>query len=242
MNDYSVVIPAYNAAKSISDTLQTVLSQTIAAKEIIVVDDGSTDDTVILARQVSGPVRILQQENTGPGGATTAGIKAVKSQFVATLDSDDLWSPGKVERQLAILQKASDKTAVFCKIVSFADPAFADQLDGHPEIGQVKDGWIRSTMCMPTDIALGNGPLLDAALKFGDMVDWLARLKEGGTNLTMMPDILAHRRVHPSSLSFHRDVSRDRGYLEAARQAILRKRALLKAQGEQGSGMGPGNK
>ncbi|NVK36173.1 MAG: glycosyltransferase family 2 protein [Rhodobacteraceae bacterium] len=241
MNDYSVVIPAYNAARNIRETVESVLSQTVEAQEIIVVDDGSMDDTVDLVRHMSGPIRILQQENSGPGGATINGIRAVTSRFVATLDSDDLWSPDKMSRQLAALSKATVETAVFSKAKSFADPAFSDQLDGHAGIGRIKDGWIRSTMCLPTSVALENGPMLDDELKFGDMIDWLARLKERGTDLVMMPDVLVHRRVHPTSLSFHRNIKRDRGYLEAARQAILRKREKQVASGEMSAGHEPDN-
>ena len=232
MNDYSVVIPAYNASKCIGETIETVLSQSVPAREIILVDDGSTDQTVSIARQHSGPIRILTQDNSGPGAATTRGIQAVKTELVATLDSDDLWSRDKMERQINVLRNAPDKTVVFCHIKSFADPACANILDGHPEIGQIKEGWGRSTMCLPTALALENGHLKDLDSKIGEMVDWVSMLKENGANMVMMPDLLAHRRIHPTSLSFRRDPNRDRSYLEVARRAILRKRAMESAKGE----------
>ncbi len=93
----TVVIPAYNAAKTIERALASVLAQTAPAQEVIVVDDGSTDATAHLA-QARG-VRVITQTNAGTGGARNAGIRAATGAWIALLDADDEWMPTKLEAQ-----------------------------------------------------------------------------------------------------------------------------------------------
>lgn len=100
----SVVIPAYNAQPFISATLKSVLSQTTSVHEIIVVDDGSTDDTVRIASSLGATV--IQQANSGPAVARNTGVKAAHSDWVALLDADDQWLPNKLQRQCGLCSTA----------------------------------------------------------------------------------------------------------------------------------------
>ncbi|RUU74082.1 glycosyltransferase family 2 protein, partial [Mesorhizobium sp. M7A.T.Ca.TU.009.01.3.1] len=103
MAAYGVVIPAFNAAATIGAALNSVLAQTARAEAIVVVDDGSTDDTVAVIDAMNLPVTVLRQDNAGPGSATTRGIAALATPLIATLDADDLWLADKIEKQLAYL-------------------------------------------------------------------------------------------------------------------------------------------
>ena len=99
----SVVIPSYNSAPFIKRTLASVLAQTFRDFEIIVSDDGSTDDTVnvvenFLKNNSSVPWKILKNPYKGPGAARNAGIMASSGEWIAFLDSDDLWFPHKLEK------------------------------------------------------------------------------------------------------------------------------------------------
>lgn len=96
----SVVIPAYNAAHCIRTALESVLHQTVAPLEILVVDDGSTDETADVVRRMGGIVRLLTQENGGPGAARNHGIREARGEWIALLDADDTWLPNRLERQL----------------------------------------------------------------------------------------------------------------------------------------------
>jgi glycosyltransferase involved in cell wall biosynthesis len=99
----SVVIPAYNAQATLDDTLNSVRSQTHRNLEIVVVDDGSTDDTAIIAQRhsaVDARLRIIRQDNAGVAAARNTGIAATSGRYVAPIDADDLWAPSKIERQL----------------------------------------------------------------------------------------------------------------------------------------------
>jgi len=100
----SVVIPAYNAAWCIGRALDSALAQTYSQREIIVVDDGSTDDTAAHLDRFGDRIRVICQKNGGLPSARNAGIAAAKGEFVAFLDADDWWLPTKLERQVTLLQ------------------------------------------------------------------------------------------------------------------------------------------
>jgi len=109
----SVVVPAYNAARTLSTTVKSVLDQTMGDLELIVVDDGSSDDTVGLARAIADPrVRVVERENGGASAARNTGIGEARGTWVAFLDSDDAWLPVKLERQLAYVTAHPDVHAV----------------------------------------------------------------------------------------------------------------------------------
>lgn len=96
----SVVIPAYNSVNTIINTLESVVNQTVPVDEIIVVDDGSRDETVAVIRRHYPRVQVISQANAGPAAARNHGIRKSRNQWVALLDADDSWLPGKIERQL----------------------------------------------------------------------------------------------------------------------------------------------
>ena len=90
----SVVIPLYNKENAIVKTLQSVFDQTISDFEVVVVDDGSTDNSLEVVRAIrDARIRVIHKENGGVSSARNVGIKAAKGQYVALLDGDDLWQP-----------------------------------------------------------------------------------------------------------------------------------------------------
>jgi glycosyltransferase involved in cell wall biosynthesis len=110
MPTVSVVIPAFNSACFIAGAIQSVQEQTFRAAEIIVVDDGSADDTEKVVRALSGPVTISYQrvENGGAARARNAGVRRARGEWIAFLDADDLWHRDKLERQLVEVLKYPD--------------------------------------------------------------------------------------------------------------------------------------
>ena len=108
MTEVSVIIPTYNRADFISECVQSVLAQTLPAREVIIVDDGSTDATYNILNDlgfnsISTPKTVLRyifQKNQGVSSARNLGIKEAKSEYIALLDSDDLWLKGKLDRQV----------------------------------------------------------------------------------------------------------------------------------------------
>jgi glycosyltransferase involved in cell wall biosynthesis len=219
---YSVVIPAYNAAPTIAETIASVMAQTVPAHDIFVVDDGSTDGTASVVAGLNGPITIINQENQGPGAATTAGFKRVVTPLVATLDADDLWLPMKIARQLARLDDDPGLAGVFSLARLFADGADPDPAGD----GAVRRLWTRTTLLFRTAATREVGDLVDLPGRLGEMIDWLARSQELGHRHVMIEEILAMRRVRAGSLSSKLDADRSRGYLLAVHKAFERRKAL----------------
>lgn len=108
--DLSVIITAYNSERFIERSLESVLAQSVQPQEIIVIDDGSADQTAEIVQRYNNRVRYIYQENQGPSAARNTGIRSTQNEFIAFLDADDYWPSDKLERQYAMLQqnKAAD--------------------------------------------------------------------------------------------------------------------------------------
>src|SRR5262249_23763397 len=104
----SILIPAYNAEEWIAETLQSAVSQTWENKEIIVVDDGSKDGTFEAAQKFSPRVRVVKQENRGAAAARNNALSLCRGSYIQWLDADDLLSPDKISRQMAVAQGRQD--------------------------------------------------------------------------------------------------------------------------------------
>ncbi len=122
----SVVMPAYNAEKTLAAAVQSVLAQTYADFELLIVDDCSTDGTAALAEQLArrdSRIRILRNErNSGVSVSRNFGVAQAKYPWIALLDSDDQWTPEKLERQLRVLETQEDAGLIFTG-VSYIDEA-----------------------------------------------------------------------------------------------------------------------
>ena len=122
----STVIPTYNRRDHVLRAIKSVLAQTVAVDEIIVVDDGSTDGTAeAIGSRYGSSVRLFRQKNGGVAAARNRGIREARGEWIALLDSDDIWLPTKIERQFT----AVDKFGRECR-VCFTDNMF----DGDPDM------------------------------------------------------------------------------------------------------------
>ena len=110
----SVIIPTYNRAGTIERAVNSVLAQTWKKTEIIVVDDGSTDQTDQVLKTYGDKIRVIRQKNSGPSAARNTGIKAATGEVISFLDSDDAWLPLKTERQAKLLQRTESSGVVCC--------------------------------------------------------------------------------------------------------------------------------
>lgn len=102
----SVVIPTFNRAATVVRAIESVRQQTYRPLELIVVDDGSTDETAQVLRELGDAIVYVHQANAGPAAARNRGIRQARGELVAFLDSDDLWRPSKLERQVSVLERA----------------------------------------------------------------------------------------------------------------------------------------
>ncbi|WP_415183174.1 glycosyltransferase family A protein [Phaeovulum sp.] len=219
---YAVAIPAFNAAQTIHETLASIVNQTIAPVEIVVVDDGSSDNTTDIVEQFGHGVRLIRQANAGCGAATTAAINATSAPIMATVDADDLWVRDKLERQLASLNGFGADTLSFTRMRQFRHE------DPERGSGRVQDGWGRSTLVMHRSSFEKVGPIIDPPGNCGDMVDWIGRARQIGLRTHMLPQVLALRRIISSSMTFNLNNDQRRAYLAVARASMLRQREATK--------------
>lgn len=118
----SVIIPAYNAEKTLRETLESVWAQLRPADEIIVVDDGSTDGTPALLAQLAARVRSIRIPNSGlPAVARNRGVEIATSSWIAFLDADDLWDSTKLQSQLDMIKKVPSLELVYTDRWNFGD-------------------------------------------------------------------------------------------------------------------------
>jgi GT2 family glycosyltransferase len=114
----SVIVPAYNAAAFVGEALVSVLGQTLSSLEVLVIDDGSEDETSAIVERLAAQdarVRLVHQENAGVGAARNTGIRLARGAYIAPLDADDVWSPDKLQKQVARMEEGGDERGmVYC--------------------------------------------------------------------------------------------------------------------------------
>jgi glycosyltransferase involved in cell wall biosynthesis len=136
----SVIIPTYNYGRYLPEAIDSVQRQTVDDLEIIVIDDGSTDDTADILGAIDDPrLTYCRTINRGISAARNEGLRRARAPFIAFLDADDRWRPEKLERQLAIMDRDSDIGAVFTNIVRFDSSGVypRDQFTYFPELAHV---------------------------------------------------------------------------------------------------------
>ena len=134
----SILIPSYNAEKWLAETVESALAQTWHNKEIIIVDDGSKDNSLSIAKRYeSSQIKVIAQENRGASSARNRALKEAQGDFIQYLDADDLLNPQKIEDQVRLLQQNESSMLAACGTVHFFDgetPENGIYSDGFPFI------------------------------------------------------------------------------------------------------------
>lgn len=142
----SVVIPLYNKEKYIFQTLQSVMNQTYKSLECIIVDDGSTDNSVEIASKFITdnelPWRLISQENSGQTKARNHGIHQARGEFIAFLDSDDLWPETKIELQVEAIENNPDSVLVLCSYAIFGEGNSIPRVVRHKTCKKMNSDWL----------------------------------------------------------------------------------------------------
>lgn len=206
----SVVIPTYNRAALIGRAVGSVLAQTAGDLELIVVDDGSTDNTAAVVRAVQDPrlIYLPQPQNLGVSAARNIGIRAARGEWVAFLDSDDRWRPQKLQRQLQDLQHSGFAgVAAYCRMcrtdgrhVIEVPQGEGGRHDGAvPWPSLLTDGlWFCQTWLVRREALLAcNG--FDERMHIWEDWDLLLRLSQRGA-IRYLPEVLVESQVSPDSL------------------------------------------
>jgi glycosyltransferase involved in cell wall biosynthesis len=196
----STIVPVYNAARYLRATLESAVAQTLPPLEIIVVDDGSTDESAVVARGFR-EVRCLQQPNQGCAAARNRGVAAARGDLLAFLDADDLWTADKLAVQVAYMTAHPEvgytlaRQELFLEAGARRPPAIRPE---HLEHDQV--GYLPSTLVVrrPVFDRIGG---FDITQKISSDVDWFLRAKDLDVPMAVLPQVLVRRRIHDANLS-----------------------------------------
>lgn len=199
----SIVVPTFNRARYIAEAVASVRAQRYTPLELIVVDDGSTDETPQILQQLAGDdMRCLRQDNHGLPAARNAGIRESNGVFLAFLDDDDVWLADKLQRQMAVFEKAPKTDAVYGHAQQFISPDLnaserspLEHLDG-----RVVAAPISPTLLIRRAAFDRVGPF-DETLSFGIEMDWYGRLCDQSLCVTMLDAVVYHRRLHRSNMN-----------------------------------------
>jgi len=201
MISISVVIPAWNAARYMDEVIDSVLSQSVAPREIIVVNDGSTDDTSGCVRKFGSRITLIEQSNAGAAAARNRGVAEARGEAIALLDADDLMAPRRLELQGALLARDPDCAIALGKQLTFHSEAERLALGSAAVNPQaVRAGFVPSAAMVRTSAFAVVG-LFDPSLRIGDFLEWIRRAGSRGAPIRQMEEVVAYRRLHEDSLS-----------------------------------------
>jgi len=220
----SVIIPVFNGAAFLAEAMASIRAQQIPVSEIIVVDDGSTDETAAVVAVLGKDIRYVYQTNQGPHAAQNTGLALARGNVIAFLDADDRWTADKLNVQLPLLLSDLHPEVVLgflqyirlrktaagkCGYQPFLEPFFGANCFGAALFRRE---------------AFAHVGLLDNAMICGGDVDWFLRAREQGLVMAAVDRITLFYRLHPGNLTRHK-TQRDHFLLQALKQSLDRRRA-----------------
>lgn len=218
----SVVIPVYNGARYLEETLNSVLAQSYQPLEVIVVDDGSSDGTSDLLLRFGDRITRITQDNQGQAAARNRGIAAARGEYIAFLDADDLWHANKLTRQIAHLQSTSGTDACVTLIENFVSPELRGSLD--KVLSGAKPGY--SVVSLVTGRRfLDRIGMFDETLQHAADTEWFLRAQAMDAKVDVLPEVLVYRRLHDHNRSLQFAGRSRREYLKLIKASLDRKRS-----------------
>ena len=213
----SVVLPVFNGEKYIGETLESIEAQTYRPMELIVVDDGSTDDTMKIVDAFSLQKTVIRQENKGVGDARNVAIRAARGKYIAFNDYDDLWMRDKTSKQVDLFESEKDIDVVYAGAMPFFDSGKKRfQKDKHELSLKLTDenafalmaqkNLIPITAAMAEKESLIRAGLFDPTFRTcGDYEIWL-RMAAMNMRFRYVPEVLTLGRKHAGNISGHCEI------------------------------------
>lgn len=205
----SVLLPVHNGARLVAQAIESVLAQTWPARELIVVDDGSTDATADVIAAYEHHVRPLRQRNRGPAAARNAGLDAARGELIAWIDHDDLWPPDRLEVQVNYLVERPDVDVVLglqeVRVESGVEPPDWFRAERLPAPGEALPNrapiYPPPTMMARRSAFALNGPF-STKMAISDDADWLLRAHDNGLRIEPLDHVVLIRRLHGANLTY----------------------------------------
>ena len=202
MNDrVSCIVPVFNGQRFLAETLESILAQTSPPAEIIVVDDGSTDDSAKIAASYGDSIILLQQANAGPSAARNRGIETASGNLLAFLDADDLWYPEKLALQTSFLRKHPDIDLCLAHYSNFWAPELAEEEARYRDqpLSRPSASFNIDTLVARRKVFAET--LFNEDMRQGENTDWFMSVLRQGRRAEVLPEVLARRRFHAASSS-----------------------------------------
>lgn len=229
----TVIIPIYDSARYLREAIDSVLgqnsgSETQGSLELLVVDDGSTDNGAALAAAYGPPVRLISTPHRGHPAARNAGVAAATGDFLAFLDADDLWTADKLSLQLDAFHSDSSLDLVFGHMQNFISPELTEQERARLRCNPTAlPGLLQGSMLARRESFARVGPFAEER-SMGDFLDWYGRATLANLRMLMLPDILVRRRLHSANFQrTHKHLRRQN--LLALKQLLDRRRAAARS-------------
>ncbi len=220
----SVIIPVYNAERYLAEAIESVLMQPVKPLEIIVVNDGSTDESEKVANTFKNDICYLLQENKGASAARNLGIKLAKGSLLAFLDADDLWVSNKLELQIKVLEDDTKLDMVLGSIEQFVSPELDTENRNRlrSEL-KIMPGYHVGTMLIKRDSFQQVGPFKED-LQLAEFIDWFNRAEDMKLHYKMLPEVVMKRRIHTTNQGLYKR-QHMKDYTRVLKAALDRRRA-----------------
>ncbi len=229
----SCILAVYNGRQYLAEALDSIRRQSRPVDEIIVVDDGSTDDTVEIAERFGAPLRCIRQQNAGQSAARNHGVRVSRGDMLSFLDCDDLIHPKKIERQLRRFDEAPQLALIDAYAQNFWSPEVPQeqrQLTGWQAMTHSDQPWPEfiATWLFRREAWQCAGQF-DENRRFAEDSDWHDRVRFSGMPMETMRAVLARRRLHQTNLTRSNYVDHIDGLQRFYKEKIDRLRAQERA-------------
>lgn len=219
----SVIIPVYNCDRYLGQALQSVQNQDYQPLEIIVVDDGSEDNSANIARSFK-EVHYMYQPNQGVAMARNAGVAEAHGEFIAFLDADDLWPPNKLSVQVSYMLLHPQIGYTLAGLSNFLEPGtkWPSWANNDP-LTENQNAYSPCTLLVRKAVFVHIG-IFNPRYKIGEDTEWFVRAKDAGIPFEILSDIVVQRRIHGSNLCYENPAVRRHTLMEILKASIDRKR------------------
>lgn len=219
----SVIIPAYNCQSYLAEAIDSVLAQTYQPIEIIVINDGSTDDTETVANQFVPKIRYFHQPNRGLGATRNKGIQLARGDFLAFLDADDVWVADKLEQQLKLFDEDSNLDMAFGYAKQFFSPELEEELKTKlTHAGEILPGYFAGTLVIKRMSFLKVG-FFETDWRVGEFIDWYTKAQEQKLKSAILPQVVMKRRIHDANMGI-RERKHQTDYVRILKASLDRRR------------------
>jgi len=223
----SVIIPVYNGERYLGEAVESVLAQTYQHFELIVINDGSTDNTSKVITRYQDSLLSYYQPNAGLPATLNNGISLSRGKWIAFLDADDLWLEDKLSQQIKTVKDDPNVEIVFGHIQQFLSPDLDETAKRriHCPPDPIP-GYLKITM-MAQRKAFEKVGLFKEDQSIGDFIEWYLRASEANLNIHMLSEVVAKRRLHAWHTTDNSPESR-KNYVRILKASLDRRRAVSK--------------